>query len=191
MDITCTRHGINSSDRKCESLQLSRFSNSTSLIMRGFSIVVIKVSFKFLQTYWFVTQKKTHGVKPLVIKDNEVLLVMHTYGSKIWKLSGGRMEKNEEVFDAGIRELKEELNLNINNFEYVQGTYQGKGRKKNSTQFVPVTIDWEWGRPQLSPEIEKAEFFKIDNLPENIQYGVRRRIEEYKNREKELINKTW
>lgn len=161
------------------------------VIKRELHIVLVKVLFKFIQTYWIVTKKKTFGVKPLIIKGDEVLLVTHTYGRRIWKLSGGRMEKNEDIYDAGIRELKEELNLDISSFDYVQGTYQGKGKKKYSTQFVPVTMSFEWGRPQLSPEIEKAEFFKINNLPENIQYGVRRRIEEYKNNQRDLINQTW
>lgn len=59
----------------------------------------------------------------VIIKDNKVLLVKHEQdGKTAWIFPGGRVEENESVSSAAIRECKEETgyNIKINGVCYIQ-----------------------------------------------------------------------
>lgn len=57
-------------------------------------------------------RSRGRGVK-VIVEDasNRVLLVRHTYGSRLWTLPGGRVRKGEPFVDAATRELAEELGI--------------------------------------------------------------------------------
>ena len=49
---------------------------------------------------------------------NEILLIhRNTPNKEQWELPGGKIEKNESPEEAAIRELKEELNVDIKDFK--------------------------------------------------------------------------
>ena len=48
-----------------------------------------------------------------IIKDSQILLTQDLEGDTGWKLPGGHLEGNETFEQAGIREIKEELGLDI------------------------------------------------------------------------------
>ena len=50
------------------------------------------------------------GARALVIKDDEVLLIRHTYESG-WFTIGGAVDKGETFVQAAIRELQEEVGV--------------------------------------------------------------------------------
>lgn len=52
-------------------------------------------------------------VRSIVICNKRVLLVQHTLGKGFWEVPGGGVKKNEEASEAAIRELHEELCLDI------------------------------------------------------------------------------
>jgi len=60
------------------------------------------------QEHYFITDI---ALKALVEKDGKVLLVLNHNGT--WEFPGGRMNENETPIDGLKRELKEELNLDI------------------------------------------------------------------------------
>ena len=59
---------------------------------------MIRKIYTFLHTirkfYWRTFNIKTYGVRVIVVKNNEVLLVYHRYGD-LWVLPGGGMKKGE------------------------------------------------------------------------------------------------
>lgn len=51
--------------------------------------------------------------KALIIKGNEVLLVRHVGSTDVWELPGGRLNRDEEPKVGLVREIKEELGVEI------------------------------------------------------------------------------
>ena len=65
-------------------------------------------------TKWFASMPKKSVAVKLIIKSdkNHVLVVKPDY-KDAWQFPGGGVEAHESPDDAAIRELKEELNLNL------------------------------------------------------------------------------
>jgi 8-oxo-dGTP diphosphatase len=62
--------------------------------------------------------KTIHVTAAVIIRDNQILCVQrgenkHAYTSKKWEFPGGKVEENEAIEDTIVREISEELNLNI------------------------------------------------------------------------------
>lgn len=53
-------------------------------------------------------------------KQDEILLIHRNSSKRIqWEIPGGKVEDNENAMDAAIRELKEELDVDINISKYL------------------------------------------------------------------------
>ena len=64
--------------------------------------------------YWRLAQPTKRGVKCVLTRGDEVLLVRHTYGSSTrWELPGGGVKRREEPRAAARREAREELGVDI------------------------------------------------------------------------------
>ena len=133
------------------------------------------------------------GVGVMIIDDNKILLGHRSSTRKdtggifepdTWTLPGGKQEYEETVYEAAIREVKEETNLKIKNpivfsvsddfqsdrhfvtIEMIAKEYTGKLKIMEPTK----EDDWQW--------------FDLDNLPENIYSPSRVFIEKYKESQK-------
>jgi 8-oxo-dGTP diphosphatase len=62
-----------------------------------------------------------------IIKENNILMTKHVYpDGKFWTLPGGGLEAGETFEDAVIREVKEEVNLDVEVVDYLfTGQYSG------------------------------------------------------------------
>jgi len=61
-------------------------------------------------------RKMVNVVAGLVLKDGKVILAKRKKGDPLeglWEFPGGKVEKNENLFEALVRELKEELNIKV------------------------------------------------------------------------------
>ena len=57
----------------------------------------------YLITFWYaLLRKKTVGARGLVIKDNQILLITHTY-QKGWCTIGGGINRGESPLQAAMR----------------------------------------------------------------------------------------
>ena len=70
-------------------------------------------------------KKYVHVAVALIVnKNNEVLIALrpeHVHQGGLWEFPGGKVEANESVYDALLRESKEELNIHIEHAEpYLQ-----------------------------------------------------------------------
>lgn len=111
--------------------------------------------------------KKRMGAGALIFNEqDEILLVKPTYYKDIWTFPGGVVEADESPKQACIREIKEEIGLNINRLEFVcVAHYPATNEKTENLQFVfsagqlnakqikNIKIDGE--------EISKHKFFKL------------------------------
>lgn len=106
-------------------------------------------------------------------KENEVLLAMKKRGFGIgrWNGVGGKVEENETVEDAMIRECQEEINVKpliytksaiINFNEW----HEGKNRDFEVT--VYISTNWE-GDPEETDEMS-PKWFKISDVPYDLMW---------------------
>lgn len=121
--------------------------------------------------------KRTIGVRALVIANNQVLLVKHTY-QPMWYTVGGGVDKHESPQQALIRELKEEVGAILDKPPKLIAVYYSNNEKRDDyvifyevshCHFIEVT----------SPEIQQKQWFSFDALPADISPATQRRIDEY------------
>ena len=133
--------------------------------------------FKASRLLWRFTKPITLGVRVVLIKDRSVLLVKHTYQKNYWFLVGGGVQRNENLTEATRREAKEEVGASLGELKLL-GIYTNYFDFK-SDHVVVFTCDDFTLSGETDKEIEKAEFFPLDNLPETLASGHKRRIQEY------------
>jgi 8-oxo-dGTP diphosphatase len=68
--------------------------------------------------------EKIKVVAAYIEKNGEILLAQRSGGKydNMWEFPGGKLENDEEWEDALVRELKEELNVNVEAGEFVAST---------------------------------------------------------------------
>jgi len=120
----------------------------------------------------------TLGARAIVVnKDNQILLVKHTYQPH-WYLPGGGVKKTESVKNAVIRELKEEVGLVPTEEPELFGIYFHTYLGVNDYPVIFIVKNYSLIKSD-SPEIEKMGWFHYDQLPEMVSPGTKRRLTEY------------
>lgn len=126
------------------------------------------------------------GCGCLILNDkNEVLLVRRSKSSKtdagMWSRPGGGVEFGETFEEAVKREMKEEVNLDIEVVRYLDYTNDLKfenGVKKHwiTLGFLGRVVSGEV--KNLEPDKhEEVRWFPLDKLPENLTIYTKRGIE--------------
>lgn len=138
----------------------------------------IKIAHKIYSIFWRILKPQTAGARAILIKDEKILLVKHTYLNS-WFLPGGGLKSNETYEQAIRRELKEELGISVSDLK-LHGIYNNFYEGKNDS--IVVFSSFNFTEPvNIDGEIEDFGFFGFDELPKNISPGTRRRIEEFQN----------
>lgn len=120
----------------------------------------------------------TVGVRAMIFNQkNEILLVKHTYQNG-WYIPGGGVKTGETVLDALLRELKEEIGLTVLSEPEFFGIYYNNYLGVNDYPVIYIIRDFKIESAK-SNEIESIEWFPINQLPNNISPGTKRRIDEF------------
>lgn len=113
------------------------------------------------------------GVGAMFIKDNKVLLLHRSntgLNDGMWGMIGGLVECNETPLSAVIREVKEEVGLDINSddLRFVHCSL-AKIRGQEFVGFNFVVKHWV-GQPfnNEPSKHDKLEWWPLDKLPENM-----------------------
>ena len=133
---------------------------------------------RFLHLYWRMKRGMTLGVRGVVLRGGEVLLVRHGY-TPGWPLPGGGVEPGETFEAALAKELLEEGNIRIKGTPALHGLFQNRNASSRDHVAVYVVRDFDHGGP-LAPtfEIQEAKFFSLNALPEDTTQSTRRRLAE-------------
>ncbi|KTC81479.1 NUDIX domain-containing protein [Legionella brunensis] len=121
---------------------------------------------------------KTVGARALVIKDDKVLLIKHSYISG-WYTIGGGVKRGETPVQAVQRELFEEVGIKCLTEPRLFNVYHSS-KEKRDDYIVFYLIENFAKEVMTSVEISDARWFDLQNLPEDISPATQRRIEEYK-----------
>jgi 8-oxo-dGTP pyrophosphatase MutT (NUDIX family) len=122
--------------------------------------------------------QRTIGARILLIKDNKILLVKHTYQNG-WYTIGGSVERGESPLNAIHRELKEEVGVTLKNPPALFSIYYSKLEKRDDYIVLYVGSDYTQENVN-SNEIADKKWFDLDNLPVDVTPATKRRIDEYR-----------
>ena len=103
----------------------------------------------------------------IINEESKILFCKRSQNKKVapgvWHMPGGKIEEGESVEEAIIRELKEELNLSVQEVLGYSGVVHdySVGAEKHRTLFVYVVAT---GKVTLNLENEAVDFFPIEQL---------------------------
>ena len=128
------------------------------------------------------------GVGVMILDGNKILLGHRSptrkdtggiYEPDTWTLPGGKQEYDETVYETGIREIKEETNLDISNPKVfsVSDDFQPD---RHFVTIELITTEFSGELKVMEKEKEdKWEWFDLNNLPEKIYSPSKKFIEKY------------
>ena len=97
----------------------------------------------------------------IYLKDKRVLETL-SYGKDVWYIPGGKREANETDIEALIREVKEELNIDLllDTIKHY-GTFEAQAHGKAEGKLVRMTCYTAEFSGKLKPttEVEKMAYF--------------------------------
>lgn len=110
----------------------------------------------------------------MIIKGDKVLL-HHRTDRDMWDLPGGGLERGETIFQALIREVKEETGLKVKPVRLV-GVYQNYQRETFVFNFLVKVIS---GKLTKNKEANDFKYFDFRKLPKNMPDKQKERILDY------------
>ena len=133
------------------------------------------------KVYWFVFRPKTRGAKCLILAEGKVLLIQNSYNHYgKWNLPGGRVEKGEAPEIAAVREVKEELGIELQEVSKLGEYFTTKEYKRDTVYFYLAQLDKQPMFRYDPVEISRADWFPIEQLPEKVYLSVTKALEMYR-----------
>ena len=112
----------------------------------------------------------------------EILMMLAEYLDNQYDLPGGHLESGEDLYDAMIREAKEELGIEIER-EDMQMVHIYHHFEKDMLKFVFKVKTFKNEIQNLEPEkCKELKWVDIENLPDNTISGIRRELEYIKSK---------
>ena len=137
----------------------------------------IRLLYFFFRIFVFIFRPVRMGTRVMLIQDDKVLLIRHTYLPG-WYMPGGGLKRGETLEQAARREAREETGAEMGELKLL-GAFTGFNDYKTDHNIVFLCQDFTLNGKH-DGEIAEARFFSLNALPEDIQPGHRRRLEEYK-----------
>ena len=122
----------------------------------------------------------------LVVDANRLVLVKEAgvdYGK--WNFPAGHLDEGEDIFQAAVREVKEETNLDVK-LEALLGIYQQKNRQGESVIRILFKASLVGGKLKHPEELLDAKWFTFEEFgriedEELRSLDLRLAVETYKN----------
>lgn len=137
---------------------------------------LLRIVYLIYRGYLFFIRPVTLGVRIMMIRNGEVLLVRHTYIGG-WYLPGGAVDRGETLDAAARREACEETGAELHNIRLV-GAYTNFREWKSDHNVLFLSTEFTLdGQPDH--EIAEMSFFPLGALPPDVYSGHRKRLEEH------------
>lgn len=141
--------------------------------------------------YYQTLPKKQMGAGVLIFNENDELLIVKPTYKDHWSIPGGVIDEDESPRNACIREVQEEIGLNIENPKFLCVDYTSlTPDKSESLQFIffsGVLKREQIKEIHLAPdEISEYQFLPIDRalpfLSEKLKHRIPKCLEAMKNK---------
>jgi 8-oxo-dGTP pyrophosphatase MutT (NUDIX family) len=143
--------------------------------MRNFLLRwAFRVGYRVLRVYWFVARPPKRGVKCVLIRGDDVLLVRHTYGDRRrWDLPGGNVKRGESPVRAATREVREELGIEVDGWTALGDVLARIDYRRDTLSCFRAAV--ASADVNIDPaEIEEARWFGFEHPPQRTGRYVRR-----------------
>lgn len=135
-----------------------------------------KILYFGFKVYCFIFRPVRMGVRVVMLQDNEVWLIQHTYLPG-WFLPGGGLKRNETLEQAARREAFEETGAELNEISLL-GIFSSFIQWKTDHTAVFLCKDFKI-TGKSDGEIAAMRLFPIDALPDTIFSSHRKLLEAY------------
>jgi 8-oxo-dGTP pyrophosphatase MutT (NUDIX family) len=136
----------------------------------------IHILYYGFRIYCFIFRPIRIGVRVMMIQDGKVWLVRQTYMPG-WFMPGGGINKSETIDEAARREALEETGAELGPLT-LMGAYSNFAEWKSDHNIVFVCTEFTF-KSKPDGEIAELRAFALDELPDNLWPGHRRRLLEY------------
>jgi 8-oxo-dGTP pyrophosphatase MutT (NUDIX family) len=142
-----------------------------------------RVALLALQAWWIVRRPRTDGVRCVLRRGEEFVLVRHTYGDRDWMLPGGRIGRGESPQATAVREMRQELGVTASGWRelgYVapRGRYRRGSRedafRRHGTYYVSADVDPPAALTPRLMELYEAGWFTLATLPQGCSETLER-----------------
>lgn len=119
---------------------------------------------------------------------NQVLLGLRiaSHGTGEWSFPGGHLEFGETIFETAKREVKEETDLEIDEFELVSVCDEMRYIKSDNKHYLNLSVlgHYKGGEPKnMEPhKCQEWKWFPLNALPENLFEPTDITLKNYKNK---------
>lgn len=140
-----------------------------------------------LRAYRIIVQPQSSGARAILIKDGEILLIRNI-GVNYWSLPGGVLRRWETPISCLRRELREELGVSVTtaDYKYKLGTYTfPRGKSYDVIHIFVIEVHSFYFKKQW--EIDEAQWFYINDLPDNLSPSTKQRLAEFKSGKKNIF----
>lgn len=140
--------------------------------------MLIKLAYRFSQIYWFLARPVTLGTRVMLVKDDKIVLVKHSY-QDAWYLPGGGVKRGETLEQSIRREAAEECGASLNQIQFL-GIYTNFIEYKSDHIALFLSQDFILSN-RHDREIERVATFSLHQLPRKLSPGSRQKIRAFIN----------
>ena len=140
--------------------------------------MLIKIAYWMRRIYYFIARPVTLGVRILLIDEEQVILVKHSY-EQGWFLPGGGLKRGETLEQSIRREAAEECGAVLHEGHFI-GTFHNLVEYRSDHVSLFISEDFTL-LEKHDREIEVVSAFPFGQLPENTSPGSRRKLAAYIN----------
>lgn len=121
-----------------------------------------KLLFQLKRLYWFVFRPKTQGVKCVIENNGSILMIKRTFGSVHFVFPGGKIMSGETPEQAVVREVREDLGLNLGEVRSLGSFTQTVRYRKETLHCYAAQVDALDFK--LAPHIKATQWFSTREL---------------------------
>ena len=136
----------------------------------------IRLLYIGFRVYCFIFRPIRMGVRVMMIENDKVWLVRQTY-MRGWFMPGGGVKKGETLDKAARREAREETGADLGVIT-LMGAYTNFTEWKTDHNIVFICNDFQINS-KPDNEIAELRAFSLNELPNDLWPGHRRRLQEY------------